>query len=135
PMRGLGTDLATFRPVNADLGHAAGDAVLRRLAALLRACARPGDVRIRLGGDEFVLWLPGLPAERAMMIGDALCKLFRRQMVSLGVAAEHAGLSIGLASTETDRADTADALLALADSRLYHAKDHGKGCVRGGDAA
>jgi diguanylate cyclase (GGDEF)-like protein len=50
-------DVDNFKRVNDLCGHAIGDEVLRRLAAVLRACCRTGDILVRYGGDEFVVLL------------------------------------------------------------------------------
>jgi diguanylate cyclase (GGDEF)-like protein len=52
-------DLDHFKRFNDSHGHVAGDAALRRVAAVLQAATEPGDVVGRLGGEEFALILPG----------------------------------------------------------------------------
>lgn len=63
-------DVDEFKPVNDSRGHAAGDAVLIRIADRLRSAVRAGDTVGRLGGDEFVVLLSRLDAETAMRDAD-----------------------------------------------------------------
>jgi diguanylate cyclase (GGDEF)-like protein len=104
-------DLDGFKTVNDTQGHAAGDALLCRVAAALAADLRPSDVLARLGGDEFAVLLPEAgPGE----LRAAAERLDRR----LGpvIAA-----SLGLASLPAD-GETAEELHQSADADLYRSK-------------
>ena len=122
-------DLDGFKEVNDRHGHAAGDAVLRALAARLLTCIRPIDTAARLGGDEFVLLLPDLgdplrAAEVAEAVIAAVAEPFEHegQMLRLGT-------SIGIALTPA-HGDGVDDLLSCADLALYQAKGDGGNCHR-----
>ncbi|MEV6243211.1 diguanylate cyclase [Lentzea sp. NPDC051838] len=121
-------DVDWFKGVNDDAGHAAGDAALREIAALLRRECRADDLVARWAGDEFVVLLgdtgPNLDvgpnvAERIRAAVDGhdwtmVLGSVRRPTVSIGVAAGPAKL---------------DQLFAAADMALYRAKRHGRNRV------
>ncbi len=119
-------DLDDFKRVNDELGHPAGDAMLRRVADALRAEVRPYDRVARYGGDEFVLVLPGTTEHVARVIAERV-----RVRVRNGAPAEAgddlSSCSIGIASWEPPM--SADDLLAAADRALLLAKRTGKGRV------
>lgn len=103
-------DVNGFKAVNDSHGHAAGDRLLRELAAALSEQIRDEDVLVRWGGDEFAVIIPqcdGPAAERAV---ERLASAARRA----GTA-----LSIGVAVAGSGNADT---LLEQADQALYRAK-------------
>ena len=64
-------DVDHFKTYNDQLGHAAGDMILRTIAIALNGFVRrPGDLAARYGGEEFVLLLPQVDARAASHIAD-----------------------------------------------------------------
>lgn len=122
-------DLDGFKPVNDTLGHAAGDAVLKAIAARLRTSLRAGDLVGRMGGDEFVVLLeeagePGEPAEVARKLLAAVV-----QPVLAGGRECCVSASIGISRHPVDGKD-ADTLLHGADEAMYLAKAQGGNAFR-----
>jgi diguanylate cyclase (GGDEF)-like protein len=121
-------DIDHFKLVNDQHGHAAGDAALVRLAALVRANTRAGDVFARVGGEEFALLLADTDLEQAAIIAEGLRGLVRRETAYDPVPLT---VSIGVAAADQD-GDT-DVMLA-ADRALYGAKRAGRDRVMRGAA-
>ncbi|HEY8611497.1 MAG TPA: EAL domain-containing protein [Roseomonas sp.] len=127
----LAMDLDHFKEVNDTFGHAAGDEVLRVVAARLRSCLRATDTLARIGGDEFVLVAPGLdgPEQLAAFATRLLATL--EDPVPLGSDQCSIGLSIGAAIMEPGGFDgRPEALMQDADLALYQAKAEGGSCLR-----
>jgi diguanylate cyclase (GGDEF)-like protein len=119
-------DLDDFKRVNDELGHPAGDAMLRRVADALRAEVRPYDQVARYGGDEFVLVLPGTEEHIARAVAERVRERVRGG-APRGFAGASGNCSIGVSAWEPGM--TADDLLAAADRALLLAKRTGKGRV------
>ena len=120
-------DIDHFKSFNDRFGHAAGDAVLRRIAREIMATVRSTDQVFRFGGEEFVLVCDGLSAGPALALGERI----RREVAgSAEGAASRVTVSIGVATCDADANDY-DAMFHVADKRLYQAKAAGRNCVVG----
>jgi diguanylate cyclase (GGDEF)-like protein len=119
-------DLDDFKRVNDELGHPAGDDLLRRVADALRAEVRPYDQAARYGGDEFVLVLPGTEEQAASAVAERV-RLRVHAGTPRGQDGQMGNCSIGVSAWE--RGMSADDLLAAADRALLLAKRTGKGRV------
>ena len=119
-------DLDGFKLLNDRHGHAAGDAVLTELARRLQPCLRDTDTAARMGGDEFVILQGGLHhADEAEMFARRVCRLATAGYLH-GSSALSAGVSIGTCTGHLSK-DSFDDLLAVADGRMYAAKQAGGG--------
>ncbi|MFN9745219.1 MAG: diguanylate cyclase [Betaproteobacteria bacterium] len=121
----LALDLDHFKQVNDAAGHAAGDRVLRDVAALLLQQLRGDDAAARLGGDEFALLMSPGDAAGAMALAQHLCEAVAR----LGVVHQGRWLGVGasIGVAEPVAGATAAAWQEAADSACYAAKRGGRG--------
>ncbi|GAA0469171.1 bifunctional diguanylate cyclase/phosphodiesterase [Paractinoplanes deccanensis] len=114
-------DVDRFKSINDGLGHAAGDELLRALAARLAATVPAGSLVARLGGDEFVVALPG-PLEAGCQTGrDILAAL--TEPLPLNGGHLQISVSIGLAAGRA--AEQAEDAVLAADTAMYAAKRAG----------
>lgn len=120
-------DVDHFKVVNDTHGHAVGDAVLHRLAGLLRQRLRSADVLARFGGEEFLAVLMGLEPTQAHDICERLREAVVEQDWSDLAPDLKVSLSIGIAGARADH--TAATLLACSDRALYAAKRTGRNRV------
>ena len=107
-------DLDGFKQINDTQGHAAGDIVLRGVAARLSSVLREQDTAARIGGDEFAIVLPDTDTGGAIRTAKRIH------------ARLHVGSSIGIAVFPGD-GTRAEELLEHADQAMYRAKEAGGG--------
>jgi diguanylate cyclase (GGDEF)-like protein len=119
-------DVDHLKTINDTSGHAAGDAVLRHIAATISIHLRAYASLGRVGGDEFLLILPQTSSSEAAPLIERITQATkspyrpgRNQPVTL---------SIGL--TEAVPSESTATILARADKALYAAKDAGRNCAR-----
>jgi diguanylate cyclase (GGDEF)-like protein len=121
-------DLDHFKQVNDKHGHAAGDAVLRRLGELLVRTFRGEDVVARWGGEEFVVGMYGMNAEDALQRTAQLLETFREEDFHAEDQKFNLSFSAGVAQFPQDGKDI-DSLYRAADEALYRAKAAGRNRV------
>ena len=126
PLSIIMMDIDHFKRFNDTLGHAAGDALLHDLGALLPQTIRAADIACRYGGEEFVLVLPDASLEvataRAELVRGAVKEL---HVVRSGLELGAVTISLGVAAYPDHGCD-AESVLRSADSALYRAKDQGR---------
>ena len=118
-------DADNFKTYNDTLGHPAGDALLKEIAALLKDKVRASDIVCRYGGDEFALLLKNTRKEDAQRMCERIREAFQ---LRFGGNEVQVTSSIGLACFPTD-ADSKKDLAKAADDALYVSKRGGRNRV------
>ncbi len=124
PCAVLRVDLDDFKKIDDELGHAAGDAVLRHVVRVLRGAIRHVDVAARVGGEEFVVWLPETDQNAARLVAERI----RRTVADLEWQWAGAGValtcSIGVSARPEATSDIPN-LIPTADAALDRARRAG----------
>jgi diguanylate cyclase (GGDEF)-like protein len=130
PLTCVMADMDHLKPVNDELGHAAGDRAIAAVADVVRTELRETDFAARYGGDEFVVLLPHTTIEEGRVFAERVCARLRE------VALESAGRRIALAASfgvaEMSRQageGAGEDLVRRADEALYSAKRAGRARV------
>ena len=116
-------DLDRFKRVNDIHGHAAGDAVLRRVADAIRTAKRGFDRAARVGGEEFAILAPDSDEHGAYMLAERIRAAVNEAFADQGDSS--LTISFGI-STHPLHGESADGLLRTADQALYAAKRLGR---------
>lgn len=123
-------DVDRFKQINDRHGHAAGDQVLRNIAAQMRALVPSESVLARFGGEEFALWLPhGRPGEAAALAETLRAAIASRPVYLSGTTQLGVTASFGVAVGHGG-ASHWQRLFSAADAAMYRAKAEGRNCVR-----
>ena len=116
PVTAIYIDVNDFKQINDMQGHQAGDEVLRVVGAAIKETARAEDSCIRYGGDEFCILLTNCREDQAKdMFVNRLNQKIRENL-------EDVTISIGVAQTGPNDYVDANALIRMADERMYAAK-------------
>jgi diguanylate cyclase (GGDEF)-like protein len=127
-------DVDHFKKVNDTYGHLAGDAVLKKVAQVLSGGLRAEDVLGRYGGEEFVIVVRGISVAGARFLADRLRESLAQTSLRLGPATLSVTASAGVSSLACTGGQTDKmTLFAIADARLYKAKQAGRNRVVGAE--
>ena len=122
-------DVDGFKDINDALGHAAGDRLLRSIAARVSSALRASDTVSRYGGDEFVIVLSEI--EHAEDAGRVAGKILQAVSESHRISAEEVNITASVGVTLfPDHGLDAETLIANADAAMYDAKRAGLGQCR-----
>ncbi|MER9315180.1 PAS domain S-box protein [Mesorhizobium sp. M0659] len=121
-------DLDHFKLVNDTGGHAAGDALLKRVAEAIRGALGPEDIVARLGGDEFAVVLKAGSSAGARIAARSIIEAIRALQFTWDGRPHAIDASIGLAPIHSNSGEV-DEIIARADAACYAAKAAGRGCV------
>ena len=120
-------DLDNFKFYNDTHGHQAGDEILQMLSAIMMKTVREPDTLARWGGEEFLVIAPETGEEESCRLAERIRKAVEEyafpnaEQQPLGLVS----LSVGIASM-SDKTESAEKLLRLADDAVYAAKDGGR---------
>ncbi len=133
PLSLLMIDIDHFKTVNDSWGHSVGDAVLQKIAHLIRNTLRDADIISRMGGEEFAALLAETDEDQAMQAAQRLCAIVANtEIVVQEDIRIHLTISVGLTELK-GRVITFDSLLKEADAALYKAKQSGRNRVISSD--
>lgn len=118
-------DIDHFKSVNDNHGHAAGDAVIKRVGEMISDSLRSTDKVARFGGEEFVTLLREVDAEQARLLAARVCERIAAEPIGYGASQIKVTISIGVTIADPADRDIQDTI-ERADRALYMAKNTGR---------
>lgn len=119
PLSVIAIDLNGLKVVNDEQGHAAGDAMLRRVGEVLAKAVDPPACAARIGGDEFTVLLPGMDERGALALHDRILSML--DLNNQFYPGQHISLAMGIASCQSG--DAVEATIHRADQAMYVEKN------------
>jgi diguanylate cyclase (GGDEF)-like protein len=123
-------DIDDFKQLNDQLGHLAGDYLLRQIAEVFKRSVRVFDVCTRFGGEEFAILMPGSNAGNALIVAERIRSRVESASREDGPLPAHLRITISLGLAVLSADTSSQELIARADRALYRAKAEGKNRVR-----
>ena len=117
PLSIVFADVNALKMTNDIFGHAAGDELIKKSAAILKESTRGHGIVARFGGDEFVMILPHTTREEAQAISERIRSSFSQERIS----AMRCSISLGIATKEHARQVLSD-IMANAENEMYKDK-------------
>lgn len=124
PLSLLALDADHFKRINDQLGHHAGDTVLREIAQQLSAGIRHSDVLCRWGGEEFMVLVPRTGLEQAAVMAEKI-----REGLASHEFAPVGPVTVSIGVGEVGSSEAVEVWLRRVDAALYEAKQQGRNCV------
>lgn len=122
-------DLDEFKYINDTFGHRAGDAMLIRVAGDIASQVRRNEILARLGGDEFAVLVPEISDNILRVLAERIVRSIAMVKFEFETQSLRLTTSLGIA-VYPDHAETAEELIAHADTAMYQAKESGKNAWR-----
>lgn len=127
PISLLFLDIDNFKSINDNIGHHAGDEVLRKTSKILRKNTRKTDLLARWGGEEFIIALINTNINDAFDISQKIREAIAQDQELKNITSYSVTASFGL--TACSNTDSIDSIISRADDAMYQAKQSGKNRV------
>jgi len=127
----IAIDLDSFKYINDEYGHDAGDLVLQHISQILKDSTRKDDLVARLGGDEFVVYVKNLSDQELISLAEKIRYTVESSHIQFKKKEIHLTLSIGLINYVKNIKSNLnlDELLVKADNAMYISKRNGRNQV------